>query len=106
MKSNTSITALRPNIPELTGLRGLAALFIIINHLVLVLPFIKDTKLCYYTTQCGVAGMSLFFILSGIVIFTYVTAYFCYRYFETPMRRIVRNFFMNGCNSVKGEKTE
>ena len=44
--------------------------------------------------------------LFGYVIFTYVTAYFCYRYFETSMRRIVRDFFMNGCNSVKGEKSE
>lgn len=70
------VTRRRPlvNIPELTGLRGLAALFIIINHLVLVLPCIRKTALCYYTTQCGMAGMSLFFILSGIVI--------CYNYAE------------------------
>ena len=59
----------KSEIAELTGLRGLAALLIIINHLVLVLPCIRKTDLCYYTTQCGVFGMSLFFVLSGIVIY-------------------------------------
>ena len=67
--SNEKICMKPKQIPELTGLRGLAALFIIVNHLVLVLPCIRDTALCYYTTQCGLAGMSLFFILSGIVIY-------------------------------------
>ena len=62
-------------IPELTGLRGLAALLIVINHLTIVLPSLNQTvlpggtKLSYLTWLCGVGGMSLFFILSGIVIF-------------------------------------
>ena len=62
-------------IPELTGLRGFAALLIIVNHLILVLPALKDIvlpggiKLSHFTLICGLAGMSLFFILSGIVIY-------------------------------------
>ena len=82
-------------IPELTGLRGVAALLIVINHITLVLPALNDivlpwgTKLSYYTWLCGIAGMSLFFILSGIVIYyTYAG-----RILSTPLTGI-KNFFV------------
>lgn len=56
------------NILELTGLRGLAALFIIINHLQLVFPAIRSMSWIRPFQSSAYCGMSLFFILSGFVI--------------------------------------
>ena len=56
-------------IPELTGLRGLAALLIVVNHMVLLVPMLKRMGFSHGTWLCGVSGMSLFFVLSGIVIY-------------------------------------
>lgn len=56
-------------IPELTGLRGLAALLIVVNHLVLLVPMLRQSGVSRATWLCGVSGMSLFFVLSGIVIY-------------------------------------
>jgi len=56
-------------IPELTGLRGLAALLIVINHMVLLVPMLNRMGFSNGTWLCGVSGMSLFFVLSGIVIY-------------------------------------
>lgn len=54
---------------ELTGLRGLAALFILINHIVLLYPALRSSHFFPYFSWFGFMGMDLFFILSGFVIF-------------------------------------
>lgn len=54
---------------ELTGLRGLAALFILINHIVLLYPVLRSSHFFPYFSWFGIMGMDLFFILSGFVIF-------------------------------------
>ena len=59
----------RTQIPELTGLRGLAVLLILINHMMLVAPMLGPMGFARSTLLCGISGMSLFFILSGIVIY-------------------------------------
>ena len=56
-------------IRELTGLRGIAALFILINHIVLLYPVLRSPNFSPYFTWFGIMGMDLFFILSGFVIF-------------------------------------
>ena len=57
------------DIPELTGLRGIAAGSILFNHLLLLIPYLKSTPLLRPLSMMGNLGMSLFFILSGIVIY-------------------------------------
>lgn len=58
----------RRYIPELTGLRGVAALAVVISHLPLVLPVLKDSPFSAVFAHLSMCGMSLFFVLSGIVI--------------------------------------
>lgn len=60
---------MKTEIKEMTGLRGIAAGFIIINHLLLLLPSIKNPFTLKIFGAFGLMGMSLFFILSGFVIF-------------------------------------
>lgn len=59
----------KKDIPELTGLRGIAAGAVLLNHLLLLIPYLKTTFLLRPLSMCGGLGMSLFFILSGIVIY-------------------------------------
>ena len=63
----------RAPIPELTGLRGLAALFVLIGHSLSVAPFLFRTPI--YS------------------LFTYALASFVYRFYEMPMRHKIRGFF-------------
>lgn len=58
----------KTDIPGLTGLRGLAALLIVIHHVgLLVLP-LRGTVVGPALGKCGLLGMSIFFVLSGFVI--------------------------------------
>ncbi|MDR1695376.1 MAG: acyltransferase [Endomicrobium sp.] len=63
-----SVEVKKGMIHELTGLRGLAALFILINHILLVTPYFNQTFIKEYLQHFAIIGMSLFFILSGFVI--------------------------------------
>ena len=57
------------DIPELTGLRGIAAMAIFFNHILLLAPYLSTTYWNRFFTVMGYVGMDLFFILSGIVIY-------------------------------------
>lgn len=63
---------MRKTIQELTGLRGVAALLILIGHSVGVAPVLKNWPTAPLMNVLTLCGMSVFFILSGIVI--------CYNY--------------------------
>lgn len=54
-------------IDELTGLKGIAALFVLFNHILLVTPILRKSCLNNFFGTSGLIGMSLFFILSGFV---------------------------------------
>ena len=56
-------------IDELTGLRGIAALFILFNHILLIYPDLRQTFIASPLGFLGFMGMDLFFILSGFVIY-------------------------------------
>lgn len=75
--------AVKEQIDELTGLRGVAALAIMLNHVLLLLPHLGSTLAVYILGPMGNIGMSLFFTLSGVVIY--------YNYFdricESPARQ-------------------
>lgn len=80
---------MRRNIQELTGLRGVAALLILIGHSVIVAPVIKESAVSALFNVLTYCGMSIFFILSGIVI--------CYNYLESVVdepRRGIPKFFL------------
>lgn len=62
----------KTQIDELTGLRGIAALFILFNHILLVYPILRNYAISSSLGWFGHMGMDLFFILSGFVI--------CYNY--------------------------
>ena len=59
-------------VDELTGLRGIAAGCILLNHILLIFPILKKTIWASCFGWFGTIGMDLFFILSGFVI--------CYNY--------------------------
>lgn len=79
---------MRKTIQELTGLRGVAALLILIGHSVGVAPVLKNWPTAPLMNVLTLCGMSVFFILSGIVI--------CYNYqasvTDEPSRGIPRFF--------------
>lgn len=59
---------MKQEIRALTGLRGLAAMLIVVHHFgLLVLP-LRGTVLAAGLGKCGLLGMSIFFVLSGFVI--------------------------------------
>ncbi|MFM0155703.1 acyltransferase family protein [Paraburkholderia sediminicola] len=58
----------QPDIPALTGLRGLAAMLIVMHHLGLLILPLGRTDLSQALHQFGLLGMSTFFVLSGFVI--------------------------------------
>lgn len=58
----------QPEIPALTGLRGLAAMLVVIHHLGLLILPLGRTDAKQALTQFGLLGMSTFFVLSGFVI--------------------------------------
>ncbi len=64
--------SVKTQIDELTGLRGVAALFILLNHILLVYPVLRNNVISSSLSCLGYMGMDLFFILSGFVI--------CYNY--------------------------
>ena len=75
----------KKNIPQLTGLRFLAAFAIIMNHLVpFSLGFGPDTKIGAFSTNDGFLGMTLFFVLSGFIIH--------YNYYEKIMGGIKQKY--------------
>lgn len=58
----------KTEIPALTGLRGLAAMLIVVHHFgLLVLP-LRSTLAGPALGKSGLLGMSIFFVLSGFVI--------------------------------------
>lgn len=64
-----SVVLKKKDIPELTGLRGIAALGVVIAHFALVAPMLQQyTYLYNFLSICGTLGLSCFFVLSGIVI--------------------------------------
>jgi peptidoglycan/LPS O-acetylase OafA/YrhL len=58
----------RTEIPALTGLRGLAAMLIVIHHFGLISLPLRHTFAGPALDKCGSLGMSIFFVLSGFVI--------------------------------------
>lgn len=66
---------MRKTIQELTGLRGIAALLVLIGHSIYVAPILKTWPTAPLMNVLTLCGMSVFFILSGIVI--------CYNYQES-----------------------
>lgn len=59
---------MKEEIRALTGLRGLAAMLIVVHHFgLLVLP-LRSTIVGPSLGKCGLLGMSVFFVLSGFVI--------------------------------------
>lgn len=69
MKKENISKAKHENIDELTGLRGLAALLILLNHILLLVPYLRKTSVNPFLSHLGLVGMSLFFTLSGFVIY-------------------------------------
>lgn len=68
MHRTAETTLIRHEIKALTGLRGFAAALIVVHHLGLLMLGLGKTALAVSLTQCGLLGMSLFFVLSGFVI--------------------------------------
>ena len=66
--------SVKSNIDELTGLRGIASLLIILSHMLLIYPVLRNYTIGKSLGYFGYMGMDLFFILSGFVI--------CYNYAE------------------------
>ena len=64
----------KKSIDELTGLRGIAALLIILHHVLLLYPILRSYPIARSLGCFGYMGMDLFFVLSGFVI--------CYNYAE------------------------
>lgn len=86
--------ATKPEIPALTGLRGIAALLVVAGHYVwFCAPFSRSAAPRLYEDLSNVAsfGMSLFFVLSGFVI-TYNYADFPWRI--DPLRSFGRFMYM------------
>lgn len=79
----------RPIIPALTGLRFLAALMVLIGHAASILPS-QDPNyvVAYWIEQGTTTGMSLFFVLSGYVIWINYAAAFR----ERPFHEACRDF--------------
>ncbi len=74
----------RISIDELTGLRGVAALFILLNHTCLLLSKVQQSSISAALNCFGIMGMDLFFILSGFVIhYNY-----CHKLKEKPVSNI------------------
>ena len=61
--------SIKKQIDELTGLRGVAALFILLNHVLLIHSCLRETFVSPRLGLFGLMGMDLFFILSGFVIY-------------------------------------
>lgn len=60
---------MKMTLEEMTGLRGVAAFLICLNHTLLLIPSLKESFLGPFLMRCGILGMSLFFCLSGFVIY-------------------------------------
>jgi peptidoglycan/LPS O-acetylase OafA/YrhL len=78
----------RPLIPSLTGLRFVAALCVVVSHAIpAIAPFRDPPQIVTLLSMLAEEGMSLFFVLSGFVIF--------YNYSETiGSLGGLRNFFV------------
>jgi hypothetical protein len=60
---------MRPTIHPLTSLRGIAALLIVINHASLLMLPLDQTRAKPALIKTGVLGMTIFFVLSGFVMY-------------------------------------
>lgn len=60
---------MRPTIHPLTSLRGIAALLIVINHASLLMLPLAQTRAKPALIKTGVLGMTIFFVLSGFVMY-------------------------------------
>lgn len=59
---------MRQNIGALTGIRGFAALWVVLHHALSAYPFLSNHFIITNFLQKGWLGVDLFFILSGFVI--------------------------------------
>jgi peptidoglycan/LPS O-acetylase OafA/YrhL len=59
---------MRQNIGALTGIRGVAALWVVLHHALIAYPFLSVFSFIHNFLQKGWLGVDLFFILSGFVI--------------------------------------
>lgn len=60
---------MRPTIPPLTSLRGIAALLIVVNHMALLMLPLGRTAAKPALIKTGILGMTMFFVLSGFVMY-------------------------------------
>jgi peptidoglycan/LPS O-acetylase OafA/YrhL len=84
----------RPELPALTGLRGIAVLLVIYEHyFVWCAPYavLSAPKFLLDTTGTSTFGMTLFFTLSGFVI---VYDYWDFGWRETPLASFGRFMFL------------
>jgi peptidoglycan/LPS O-acetylase OafA/YrhL len=58
----------RNDIAALTGLRGVAAMLIVVHHMGLLMLPLRDSMIAPALVKAGLLGMSVFFVLSGFVI--------------------------------------
>jgi len=63
----TTVMAVRKDIPALTGLRFVAALYVFLFHIHIRAPLTEQPFLASLLSQ-GAVGMTLFFMLSGFVL--------------------------------------
>lgn len=91
----------RPEIPALTGIRLIAAISILCNHLLLhIFPADTFPQLAPALRGSGILGMNLFFILSGFIIhynysysFKAPSFFGFYRFFAARFSRLYPLFF-------------
>jgi Acyltransferase family len=77
----------RVNIPALTGLRFVAALMVVLGHGYPVLRFVDDRYIGALVGPFAASAMSLFFVLSGVVLWLNYGQSFQREDFPTTLRR-------------------
>jgi len=74
--SSTPVQLIKPKIPELTGVRAIAAYMVFLHHY----PVFSNRSLLYYIFAEFQIGVTLFYVLSGFVI--------AYNYFDSAEKSI------------------
>jgi peptidoglycan/LPS O-acetylase OafA/YrhL len=77
-------------IPALTGMRFFAALSILVCHCITMSGFASSSPIYLFRESAAQIGMTLFFVLSGFVLFLNYGPQFASR----PWREITRSFFV------------
>jgi peptidoglycan/LPS O-acetylase OafA/YrhL len=94
---------MREPIPSLTGLRFVAAMCVVLGHAIpKIVPFTKTPELVELLSQLAAEGMSLFFVLSGFVIYynysgTLGGATRLYNFFVARFARLYPLYFVCMC---------